>query len=184
VRPRFWRFERLLIVAVILTNLAAILLAWASLSESRQRAEELATLSTRNLVQVLDHSLASVGRTIDVTLRAVVDELERSGREGRIRESDEVLALLARYKDWLPETEALRVYDADGRPRRATQTGAKAEGGEAGRDYFKHLRAPSGHGGVTPLFRPAYRQVGGGLCTPPGSAGRSFWWGGGGDDSR
>ena len=156
MRPRFWRFERLLIVAVILTNLAAILLAWASLSESRQRAEELATLSTRNLVQVLDHSLASVGRTIDVTLRAVVDELERSGREGRIRESDEVLALLGRYKDWLPETEALRVYDADGRPRRATQTGAKAAGGEAGRDYFKHLRDVP-HPGMV-VSRPFFDQ--------------------------
>ena len=152
--PRFWRFERFLVLAVVLTNLAAVQLAWFSLSESRQRAEELATLSTRNLVQVLDHSLSSVGRTIDVTLRAVVDELERSGREGRLRQPDEVLALLARYKGWLPETETLRVFDADGRPRREMQAVAGSDASEAGRDYFTRLAGESDPGMV--VSRPYF----------------------------
>ncbi|HOY03680.1 MAG TPA: hypothetical protein PLV36_19495, partial [Zoogloea sp.] len=79
----FWRFEWLLAVAVLISNLAVFELAWISIKEGRQRAEELAGLSTRDAAQVLDQSLTSVGRTIDVTLRALADELERSELEGR-----------------------------------------------------------------------------------------------------
>ncbi|MDD2987757.1 MAG: ATP-binding protein [Zoogloea sp.] len=152
--PRFWRFERFLVLAVVLTNLAAVQLAWFSLAEGRQRAEELATLSTRNLVQVLDHSLSGVGRTIDVTLRAIVEEIERSVRTGHLPPPDEVLALLARYKAWLPETETLRVFDGDGRSLRGAQAAAGSEVSEAGRDYFKRLAGESEPGMV--VSRPYF----------------------------
>ncbi|WP_347249837.1 ATP-binding protein [Zoogloea sp.] len=143
----FWRFGRVLAAAVILTNLAAVQLVWFGLNEGRQRSEELATLSTRETAQVLDQSLTSVGRTIDVTLRALVDELERSEREGRLRR-DDVLALLARYKGWVPETEALRVLDAQGRPRWPGLTGTSGRASEAGQGYFQRLVEDPGLGMV------------------------------------
>jgi hypothetical protein len=52
----FWRFEWLLAVAVLITNLAVFELAWISVKEGRQRAEELASLSTRDAAQVLDQA--------------------------------------------------------------------------------------------------------------------------------
>lgn len=109
------RFHRLLLMAVVLTNVAAIALAAFNLSQSQRKAEALATLTTRNLVEAVEHSLVSTSRTIDVTLLALVDEIERSEREGAGYLSN--AELLARYKSWLPETDGFRVFDAHGRPR-------------------------------------------------------------------
>ena len=143
----FWRFEWLLAVAVLISNLAVFELAWISIKEGRQRAEELAGLSTRDAAQVLDQSLTSVGRTIDVTLRALADELERSELEGRMRREG-ILSLLARYKGWLPETEALRVFDAKGQPRWASHGGTTGRASEAEQAYFQRLEAEAGLGMV------------------------------------
>jgi PAS domain S-box-containing protein len=141
LRP--WRFIRLLIAAVVLTNLAAFLLGGFTLHDSYQRAEELASQTTRNLVQVLDESLARSGRTIDVTLRAVVEELEREERDaqqGPARD-EAVMAMLARYKNWLPEAEGIRIFDAQGKARWTVRSGASAAFDVLERDFFTALRA-------------------------------------------
>ena len=141
LRP--WRFTRLLITAVVFTNLAAFLLGAFSLHDSHQRAEELASQTTRNLVQVLDESLARSGRTIDVTLRAVVEELEREERDAQTgRGRDEaVMAMLARYKNWLPEAEGIRVFDEHGKSRWTSRSGPSAGITVADRAFFIALRA-------------------------------------------
>ena len=139
--PRRRSFAALLVVAVVLSNLAAIVLGGLSLSDSRERAEEAAYQSTRNLARMLDQSLASSARTIDVALLALVDELEREESEGdAYLKADEIVDMLARFKGWLPETEGIRVYDAEGRPR--WTSGPKHQGlfGIAERDYFITLR--------------------------------------------
>ena len=139
--PRRRSFAALLIVAVVLSNLAAIVLGGLILSDSRERAEEAAYQSTRNLARMLDQSLASSARTIDVALLALVDELEREESEGdAYLKDDEIVDMLARFKGWLPETEGIRVYDAEGRPR--WTSGPKHQGlfGIAERDYFITLR--------------------------------------------
>jgi PAS domain S-box-containing protein len=140
LRP--WRFTRVLIAAVVLTNLAACLLGGFSLQDSHQRAEELASQTTRSLVQVLDESLASSGRTIDVTLRAVVEELEREERDaqqGPARD-EAVMAMLARYKNWLPEAEGIRIFDAYGKARWTARSGPSAGIDVRQRDFFVALR--------------------------------------------
>ena len=141
LRP--WRFIRLLTVAVVLSNLAALLLGGVSLYDSHQRAEELARQTTRNLVHVLDESMARSGRTIDVTLRAVVDELEREERAGQSGPArDEfVMAMLARYKNWLPEAEGIRVFDEHGKARWTSRSGPSARISVADREFFKILQA-------------------------------------------
>ena len=139
--PRRRSFAALLIVAVVLSNLAAIVLGGLILSDSRERAEEAAYQSTRNLARMLDQSLASSARTIDVALLALVDELEREESEGdAYLKDDEIVDMLAHFKGWLPETEGIRVYDAEGRPR--WNSGPKLQGvfGIAERDYFIALR--------------------------------------------
>ncbi|WP_079435361.1 ATP-binding protein [Zoogloea sp. LCSB751] len=153
------RFHRLLLMAVVLTNVAAIALAAFNLSQSQRKAEALATLTTRNLVEAVEHSLVSTSRTIDVTLLALVDEIERSEREGAGYLSNaELLGLLARYKSWLPETDGFRVFDAHGRPRWwFSRTGSAAGIDVSDRDYFKVLRDDPGRG----LFvaRPVLSRV-------------------------
>jgi PAS domain S-box-containing protein len=146
LRP--WRFTRLLVAAVVITNLAAFLLGAFSLHDSHQRAEELASQTTRNLVQVLDESLARSGKTIDVTLRAVVEELEREERDaqGGPSRDEAVLAMLARYKNWLPEAEGIRVFDEYGKARWTSRSGPSAGITVADREFFIALRANPLHG--------------------------------------
>ncbi|MBS0345539.1 MAG: PAS domain S-box protein [Proteobacteria bacterium] len=156
------RFQRLLLMAVVLTNVAAIALAAFNLNQSRDKAEALATLTTRNLVEALEHSLASTSRTIDVTLQTLADEIERAERRGSGYLSHaELFGLLARYKGWLPETDGFRVYDSNGRPRWwISQAGSAAGIDVSDRDYFRVLRDDPARG----LFvaRPVLSRVTGG----------------------
>jgi len=131
-------FERVLLLAVLLINLAVVCQGWARLAEGRVRAEERAAQETRNLTQVLEQSLGSTARSIDVTLRAVVDELEASAGSGQPLRPEAVRDLLARYKSWLPEIEGLRVFDAEGLPRWAS-LGAPPVQGVIGAAAFRTL---------------------------------------------
>ena len=147
-RP-FWRFERWLILGVVLVNLGAIAFAGFRLMDAHQRAAELAVVQTRNLVHVLDTSLVSIGRTIDVSLRAVIGEVQDHAGPG------EITALRARFKEWLPEIESLRLHDAKGRPRSA----GDAAGSMADEDDFRTLQADPGRGMV--VSPPRFDQVSG-----------------------
>ncbi|KAB2964288.1 MAG: hypothetical protein F9K15_21190, partial [Zoogloea sp.] len=133
-----WSFERVLLLAVLLINLAAAYQGWARLEEGRSRAEDRAAQETRNLAQVLEQSLGSTARSIDVTLRAVVDELETTAGGAHPLRPEEVRDLLARYKSWLPEIEGLRVFDAEGLPRWAS-SGAPPGHGLIGAEAFRTL---------------------------------------------
>lgn len=133
-----WSFERVLVLAVLLVNLAAAYQGWSRLEEARARAEARAAQETRNLTQVLEQSLASTARSIDVTLRAVVDDLEAAAGGARPLRTEAVRDLLARYKSWLPEIEGLRVFDAEGRPRWAS-LGAPPVQGVIGAEVFQTL---------------------------------------------
>ncbi|NML25692.1 ATP-binding protein [Zoogloea dura] len=133
-----WSFERILLLAVLLINLAAGYQGWARLAEGRSRAEERAAQETRNLAQVLEQSLGSTARSIDVTLRAVVDELEAAAGGAHALRTEGGRDMLARYKSWLPEIEGLRVFDAEGRPRWA-RAGAPPGQGLIGAEAFRTL---------------------------------------------
>lgn len=112
------RIGALLGVVVVLCNLAAIALGALSLQQSHQNAEAQAETAAVSLAHMLDQSLSSSARSIDVGLQALADELGREARGGsHYLQTDEVMALLARVKSWLPETEGIRVFDANGRPR-------------------------------------------------------------------
>ena len=136
-------FGRLLLLAVLLINLAAVHQGWMRLDEGRSRAEERAAQETRNLALILEQSLGSTARSIDVTLRAVVDELETVARGAHPLRTEEVRDMLARYKSWLPEIEGLRVFDADGQARWA-RSGAPPGQGLIGAEAFRTLADP-GH---------------------------------------
>ena len=112
------RITLLLGAVVVLCNLAAIALGVLNLQQSLHNVESQARTSTLNLAHVLDQSLSSSARSIDVALQALADEFSREAQGGsKYLDENEVLAMLARFKGWLPETESIRVFDAKGQPR-------------------------------------------------------------------
>ena len=116
------RITLLLGAVVVLCNLAAIALGVLNLEQSRHSASTQAETVTLNLAHVLDQSLSSSARSIDVALQALADEFSREAQGGSsYLDENEVLAMLARFKGWLPETESIRVFDAKGQPRWASR---------------------------------------------------------------
>ena len=112
----------LLGAVVVLCNLAAIALGVLNLQQSLHNVESQARTSTLNLAHVLDQSLSSSARSIDVALQALADEFSREAQGGsKYLDENEVLTMLARFKGWLPETESIRVFDAKGQPRWANR---------------------------------------------------------------
>jgi hypothetical protein len=112
----------LLGAVVVLCNLAAIALGVLNLQQSLHNVESQAQTATLNLAHVLDQSLSSSARSIDVALQALADEFSREAQGGsKYLDENEVLTMLARFKGWLPETESIRVFDAKGQPRWASR---------------------------------------------------------------
>ena len=136
------RFVVVLIMAVVLSNLLAIGLGVFSLIGSRAQTEALVAQNARNLAGALDQGLANSGRTIDLALRALADELEREEAEGQsYLTADEIRAMLMRYKGWLPEIEGVRVYDANGALRWEGALGPVLKADISDREYFRTLKA-------------------------------------------
>ncbi len=136
------RFVVVLIMAVVLSNLLAIGLGVFSLIGSRAQTEALVAQNARNLAGALDQGLANSGRTIDMALRALADELEREEAEGpSYLTTDEIRAMLMRYKGWLPEIEGVRVYDANGVLRWDGGLGPVLKADISDREYFRTLKA-------------------------------------------
>ncbi|MDD3328674.1 MAG: ATP-binding protein [Zoogloea sp.] len=116
------RITLLLGAVVVLCNLAAIALGVLNLKQSLHSVETQAESLTLNLAHVLDQSLSSSARSIDVALQALADEFSREAQSGsKYLDENEVLTMLARFKGWLPETESIRVFDAKGQPRWASR---------------------------------------------------------------
>lgn len=116
------RITLLLGAVVVVCNLAAIALGVLNLRQSLHNVETQAEAVTRNLAHVLDQSLSSSARSIDVALQALADEFSREAQGGsKYLDENEVLTMLARFKGWLPETESIRVFDAQGQPRWASR---------------------------------------------------------------
>jgi len=152
------RFVLLLVAAVVLSNLLAIGLGVFSLIGSRAQTEALVAQNARNLAGVLDQSLANSGRTIDMALRALVDELERQEAEGpSYLDADEIRAMLLRYKGWLPEIEGVRVFDAAGALRWQGAVSATPVADISDREYFRTLKRDPQAGLV--VSRPVIGRV-------------------------
>jgi len=151
------RFVVVLIAAVVLSNLFAVGLGVSSLIGSRAQTEELVSQNARNLTGMLDQSLANSGRTIDMALRALVDELEREEARSSYLDGDEIRSMLLRYKGWLPEIEGVYVFDARGGLRWQGQAGPVASAAIADREYFRTLQDDAGAGLV--VSRPVLGRV-------------------------
>src|SRR5664279_195895 len=107
------RARILLVTTLVGANLLVFVLAFFSIERSKALYEEQAQTLTQNVVRSLDQSVSGSIRSIDLTLQAIVDELEQQLVAGRINEAS-ISTLTARNQKRLPEIEGLRIADASG----------------------------------------------------------------------
>ena len=105
---RFWLFACLALI-----NILAIAFVGASLQKSREQYIKRAESLTQNVANGVDQNLSSIFAKIDLSLRAIIDELEQQLAGQGIDETS-VNTMLDRHQQRLPEVEAIRVADADG----------------------------------------------------------------------
>ena len=134
------RSRVLLLVGLLLANALLLLLVTYSLTESRRNYERRADLLTGNIVAALELNLANTVDRIDIALRAVADELERQlASRGQI-DPRAMNAVLERHAQRLPEVEAFRVADAEGKVFLGPGVRAVQPVSWADRDFFVHHR--------------------------------------------
>lgn len=127
-------------VSALCANLFVAALSGYSLYHGRQQAELRAQVRTQNIAQAVDLSLSHSIEKIDLALRAITDEFERQIATGGI-DPQQVAFYLERYQQRLPEVEAIRVANADGRVVFGKGLDPSAGISWADRDYFNYLRA-------------------------------------------
>lgn len=108
------RLRTFLLVGLVLTNLLVLVLSAESLHRSRAHHEQLARSLTHNVTGALDLNVSKSIEKLDLALLSVVEELERQLAAQGIDEPT-ANAFLARQAQRLPEAEAFRVSQADGR---------------------------------------------------------------------
>jgi signal transduction histidine kinase/CheY-like chemotaxis protein len=122
-----------------LANLIVIGVVALFVLQGREASETRTRLLTENYAKILEEDIVGYINRIDVTLRNVVDEIQRQQRQGGIRPA-ELEKFLARQDGYIPETYGLRISDARGNIVFAVSNVRSANVSIADRPQFKHLR--------------------------------------------
>ena len=134
-----FRLRSLLLAVLVGSNALVFIVSGVSLHNSRQQHEREAETQTQNIAKAIDQSLSASIEKIDLTLRAVADELERQLGAGGIDEQA-MSAFLRRHEQRLPEVEAFRVSDSQGQVILGKGLTKKGGTSWADRDYFIYHR--------------------------------------------
>jgi hypothetical protein len=128
-----------LVAAVFILNLFVIGMSSFFLVRSYQQERDKTALVADNMSRELDENLSRLIDKIDLTLLAVADEAERQLGAGAIdRPSFE--AFLARHDHRLPESNGLRVANAQGWVEYAVSNVASSNNDVSDREYFTRHR--------------------------------------------
>ncbi len=143
---RFFRFLKsnraaaLLVAGVVAVDLLALLATGYFLVDSRAGYEARAATSTQALARVLQQSIDSEVRRIDLTLQVAVDELQGAARAGGVAQDGALPGFFARLGARLAPGSALRASDAAGRVILGTDVGPTTRVDWAARPFFQGLR--------------------------------------------
>jgi signal transduction histidine kinase len=132
-------FTTRMILSVVILNLFVYGLVGFSLYSNRNLHEEQITVAAQNLSLLLKTSIADIIDKADVTLLAVVDEVEHQLATGAIDEQ-KLNATIARYLVRVPELDGLRVTTARGDAAYGSGVVRGAVKNMADRDYFQYAR--------------------------------------------
>ena len=138
-----------LVAGVLLTNLVIILIGVQSLIYSRERMVEQVRNTTSNLAALLAQNIGDTGRRIDLALLSIVDSLEHQMMHGGLND-DEVNHILAAQKDRLPEVDAFRASDSEGRVRWGKGVNKSVAETYADRPFFAEQMAAPGQRMIVP----------------------------------
>lgn len=156
------RLSSVMIVSVLFVNLFVSALVVVSLYHIREQYEYQTTLSTQNLSQSLELSIAGVLDKIDLGLFNIVGEAEQElAKDGKLNKQ-EITNYLTRQNQKIPEVAEIRMADANGDVRYGSSISPGKYINLANRDYFKKLRdKPTSSGLVIskPLVEPFSKDI-------------------------
>ncbi|KXB29820.1 hypothetical protein AT959_18040 [Dechloromonas denitrificans] len=130
----------MLIAGLLCSNVVVLGLSAYSLVQSRQQYQLRAEALTQNTANALDQSVSGSIEKIELALRTVGDELQRQLAAGKGIDELAMNAFLLRQERRLPEVEAFRVANADGRVILGKGVSKREVASWADRDYFIYLR--------------------------------------------
>ena len=136
--PRSFFVGRIAAVTAV-TNLFFIGLAGLTLWQSRMRYEERAETTTQNLALAISDEISDAIDKIDLTVLAVVDEVEKQLAGGGIG-AEAINAFIARHHARLAVLDGLRVVDALGENAYGTGVTPGMHTSVADRSYYSRLR--------------------------------------------
>ncbi|MFZ4437112.1 MAG: PAS domain S-box protein [Syntrophales bacterium] len=145
-----------LAIGVVLVNLFIYLLAGVSIYKSRQQYERQASLTTQNLANSLESTIAGFLEKMDISLFSIKNEVERQLAAGGINEK--VLnAYITREKTVIPTFEEMWVADRGGNVRYGTKIIPDQPVNISDREYFQRLRKNPGSGLV--ISKPVIGRI-------------------------
>ena len=131
-----------LIFGVIVINAIMILVAFQSLSFSRERSIELAQSTTENLTSLLRENIADEARRIDLALLNIVDAVEHDRAEKQFS-NEAIERVLKTSLDRHPDVDAFRLSNEQGDVLWGKGVNRTSPASYADRDFFLlHRRQP------------------------------------------
>jgi hypothetical protein len=124
-----------LLLGVVVINLMVLALGATSLWSSHQQEIQTRGIRSRNLAAAVSGNIGAAFDKVDVALRVVVDELEHGMREGGIRVG-EANEFIARQQTYVPEIDAIRVANAEGKVFSDPEPTTGSTASYADRDFF------------------------------------------------
>ena len=146
----------------IVVNLVVYAAVVAALGHSRGRYEQQADITVENLSAVLHRALADEIEKINLTLLAVIDEIDRQTAAGGGIDPGGLAGTLARYDQRLPEAVGVRVTDADGIVQYAVNAVRTAKADISGYEHFQRMKTAfsAGNSGLV-VSKPVLGAVSG-----------------------
>ena len=141
-KPLAW----ILIATVLAVNAFVFALLAYKLIEDKDQQEREVRTAAENMALLLDHNISEAVSKIDLSLREIADDLERTLRDrGRLAESD-VNALLARRNALISAHTKIRVTDDSGTVRYGPRLTTDSRLSIAYQDFFAVHRQRSDSG--------------------------------------
>ncbi len=136
-------FPQWLLAGILLINLIMLLMGLGALHFSQERAREVSETHGKNLATLLDSNLSDMAQRVDFALQTIADAME-SPADGQALNDRQIEALLSRQAGRLPEIEAFRIIDGQGRLRWGKGMDKNLPTSYVDRDYFKAHSANPG----------------------------------------
>jgi PAS domain S-box-containing protein len=137
--PRTSRLVAQLGAGILLLLFLASLLAWFSVQQGWQNAQERLTITTQNLAQLLEDDIVPSFDRTDLMLQVVADEVERQMLSGGTK-AQELDRFIGKQYSHAIDLDNLRVADATGAVVFGTGVAGSTPVNIADRDYFVQLR--------------------------------------------